>query len=64
MISDLSKKSYAFGCYTTYAIYVAIGVVTGGVWGYATILGLLLNGKIIDAMIPVFGKSVAVWANK
>ena len=64
MISDLSHKSYAFGCYTTYAIYVAIGVLTGGVLGYATVLGLVLNGKIIDTLIPVFAKSVAVWANK
>ncbi len=64
MIADLSKKSYAFGCYTTYAVYCIIGVITGGVWGYATILGLILNGKIIDSLIPVFAKSVAVWANK
>ncbi len=64
MIADLTKKSYAFGCYSLYAVYVAIGVLTGGVWGYATILGLVLNGKIIDTLIPVFGKSVAVWANK
>lgn len=64
MIADLTGKGYAFGCYSLYAVYVLIGVVTGGVWGYATILGLLLNGKIIDSLIPVFGKSVAVWANK
>ncbi len=64
MIADLTKKSYAFGCYSLYAVYVAIGIRTGGVWGYATILGLVLNGKIIDTLIPVFGKSVAVWANK
>ena len=64
MISDLAGKTYAFGCYSLYAIYVAIGIVTGGVWGYATILGLVLNGKIIDMLIPVFKKSVAVWANK
>ena len=64
MIADLTKKSYAFGCYSLYAVYVAIGVLTGGVWGYATILGLVLNGKIIDTLIPVFGKSVDVWANK
>ena len=64
MVSDLSKKSYAFGCYSIYAVYVIIGVLTGGVWGYATVLGLVLNGKIIDSMIPVFEKSVAVWANK
>ena len=64
MIADLTKKSYAFGCYSLYAVYVAIGILTGGVWGYATILGLVLNGKIIDTLIPVFGKTVAVWANK
>lgn len=64
MIADLTGKGYAFGCYSLYAVYALIGVVTGGVWGYATILGLLLNGKIIDSLIPVFGKSVAVWANK
>ena len=64
MISDLAGKTYAFGCYVLYAIYVAIGIVTGGVWGYATILSLVLNGKIIDMLLPVFSKSVAVWANK
>lgn len=64
MIADLTGKSYAFGCYSLYAVYTLIGVITGGVWGYATALGLLLNGKIIDSLIPVFAKSVAVWANK
>ena len=64
MIADLTGKSYAFGCYSRYAVYVLIGIITGGVWGYATILGLVLNGKIIDSLIPVFTKSVAVWANK
>ena len=64
MIGDLTHKSYAFGCYSLYAVYVIIGVLTGGVWGYATVLGLVLNGKIIDMLIPVFTKSVAVWANK
>ena len=64
MIGDLTGKSYAFGCYPLYAIYAAIGLLTGGVWGYATLMSLVLNGKIIDFMIPVFAKSVAVWANK
>ncbi|MBE6865857.1 MAG: hypothetical protein E7492_02725 [Ruminococcaceae bacterium] len=64
MIADLTGKSYAVGCYSLYAVYTLIGVITGGVWGYATVLGLLLNGKIIDILIPVFSKSVAVWANK
>lgn len=64
MIADLSGKSYAFGCYLLYAVYTIIGLLTGGVWGYATVLALLLNGKIIDCLIPVFTKSVAVWANK
>lgn len=64
MIVDLTGKSYAVGCYSLYAVYTLIGVITGGVWGYATVLGLVLNGKIIDSLIPVFTKSVAVWANK
>ena len=64
MIADLSGKSYAFGCYLLYVIYVAVGLLTGGVWGYATVLGLVLNGKLVDSLIPVFAKSVAVWANK
>ncbi|MBR5520383.1 MAG: hypothetical protein IKU54_00135 [Oscillospiraceae bacterium] len=64
MISDLAKKPYSFGCYTLYAIYVTIGILTGGVWGYATILALTISGKLIDAMLPVFTRTVAVWANK
>ncbi len=64
MISDLAGKTYSFGCYVLYAIYVAIGMVTGGVWGYATILSLVLNGKLIDMLLPMFTKTVAVWANK
>lgn len=64
MIADISHKSYAFGCYLCYAVYVVIGLLTGGVWGYATVLGLVLNGKIIDMLIPKFEKTVAVWANK
>ena len=64
MISDFAKKPYSFGCYVLYAIYVAIGMVTGGVWGYATIMSLVLNGKLIDFMIPFFTKTVNVWANK
>ena len=64
MISDMANKPYSFGCYILYAIYVAIGILTGGVWGYATILGLVLNGKLIDLMSPFFVKTVAVWANK
>lgn len=64
MISDMAGKTYAFGCYVLYAIYVAIGLVTGGVWGYATFLSLVLNGKIIDMMLPMFTKTLAVWANK
>ena len=64
MIGDLTGKTYAFGCYILYAVYAAIGLLTGGVWGYATFMSLILNGKIIDTLIPVFTKSVAVWANK
>lgn len=64
MIADFAHKTYAFGCYLLYAVYVAIGIATGGVWGYATILGLVLNGKVIDMLIPKFEKTVAVWANK
>ena len=51
------KKSYE-------TVGLAIGVITGGALGYATLMGLILNGKIIDTLIPVFTKSVAVWANK
>ncbi len=64
MISDIAHKPYSFGCYLLYAIYVVIGVLTGGVWGYATILSLVLNGKLIDLLIPFFTKTVNVWANK
>lgn len=62
MIGDLAHKSYAFGCYTLYIIYFSLGLLFGGVWGYATLMTLLLNGKMIDALTPVFRRSVARWA--
>lgn len=64
MIADLTCKSYAFGCNLLYLIFIIVGVRTKGVWGYATILALAINGKLIDALIPKFQKTVAVWANK
>lgn len=62
MIADLSKKTYAFGCYSLYIVYFALGLALGGVWGYATLMTLLLNGKMIDALTPVFRRSVGRWA--
>lgn len=63
MIGDLTKKSYAFGCYSLYVVYFTIGLLLGGVWGYATVMTLVLNGKVIDFLIPKFEKTVAKWAN-
>lgn len=64
MIGDLAHKSYAFGCYTLYIIYFSLGLLFGGVWGYATLMTLLLNGKMIDKLTPVFRKTVGAWANR
>lgn len=64
MIGDLAHKSYAFGCYTLYIIYFFLGLLLGGVWGYATLMTLLLNGKMIDKLTPVFRKTVGAWANR
>lgn len=64
MIGDIFNKTYAFGCYICYAVFFAAGLLLGGVWGYATVVALVLNGKVIDFLIPKFKNSVAVWAEK
>lgn len=62
MVGDIAHKGYAFGCYFMYTIYFVSGFFLGGVWGYATLMALLLNGKIIDFLMPKFKNTVAKWA--
>ena len=64
MIGDIFNKTYAFGCYICYAVFFTVGLLLGGVWGYATVVALVLNGKVIDFLIPKFKNTVAVWAEK
>lgn len=64
MIGDIFNKTYAFGCYICYAVFFTVGLLLGGVWGYATVIALVLNGKVIDFLIPKFKNTVAVWAEK
>lgn len=64
MIGDIFNKTYAFGCYICYAVFFTVGLLLGGVWGYATVAALILNGKVIDFLIPKFKNTVAVWAEK
>ena len=64
MIGDIFNKTYAFGCYICYAVFFTVGLLLGGVWGYATVVALVLNGKVIDFLTPKFKNTVAVWAEK
>ena len=64
MIGDIFNKTYAFGCYICYVVFFTVGILLGGVWGYATVVALVLNGKVIDFLIPKFKNTVAVWAEK
>ena len=64
MIGDIFNKTYAFGCYICYVVFFTVGLLLGGVWGYATVVALVLNGKVIDFLIPKFKNTVAVWAEK
>lgn len=64
MIGDIFNKTYAFGCYICYAVFFVVGLLLGGVWGYATVAALVINGKVIDFLIPKFKNTVAVWAEK
>lgn len=64
MIGDIFNKTYAFGCYICYVVFFTVGLLLGGVWGYATVAALVLNGKIINFLIPKFKNTVAVWAEK
>lgn len=64
MIGDIFNKTYAFGCYICYVVFFTVGLLLGGVWGYATVAALVLNGKVIDFLIPKFKNTVAVWAEK
>ena len=64
MIGDIFNKTYAFGCYICYAVFFTVGLLLGGVWGYATVVALVLNCKVIDFLIPKFKNTVAVWAEK
>lgn len=64
MIGDIFNKTYAFGCYICYAVFFTVGLLLGSVWGYATVVALVLNGKVIDFLIPKFKNTVAVWAEK
>ncbi len=63
-VCDKANKPYSFGCYVVYAVYFTLGFVTGGVWGYSTVLSLLLTGPIIDKFLDFFKPSIAAWANK
>ena len=64
MIGDIFNKTYAFGCYICYAVFFTVGLLLGGVWGYATVVALVLKGKVIEFLIPKFKNTVAVWAEK
>ena len=61
MICDFAKKQYSFGCYLLYIIYFSLGLILGGVWGYATIISLLFTGRVVDFMKPKFESTIGRW---
>lgn len=63
-VADMAGKGYSFGCYLMYAVFFTVGLILGGVWGYATLIALVFNGKMIDFMMPKFEKTVGRWANQ
>ena len=59
MICDFTNKPYSFACTLCYIMFFAIGFVLKGVWGYATLLSILLNGRLIDFFTKQFD-----WLNR
>ena len=59
MICDFANKPYSFACTLCYIMFFAIGFVLKGVWGYATLLSILLNGRLIDFFTKQFD-----WLNR
>lgn len=60
-ICDKANKGYSFGCYLLYIVYFSVGLLLGGVWGYATVISLLFTGKVVDFLMPKFKKTVGEW---
>lgn len=46
------KKSYKWGFYVVYAIFMVLGILFGGRWGIGTVISLVFTGLITDFMIP------------
>ncbi|MEG1782187.1 MAG: hypothetical protein RR253_02935, partial [Oscillospiraceae bacterium] len=60
-ICDITKKGYPFGCYLIYFIYFTIGLLLGGVWGYATLVSLFFTGRVVDFLMPKFKNTIGKW---
>lgn len=46
------KKSFKWGYYLVYAIFMALGILLGGRWGVGTVAALLVTGPVTDFMMP------------
>lgn len=53
-LAGLMHKSYKWGFYLLYAVFLLAGALLGGRWGVGTLISLLLTGAITDCMIPRF----------
>ncbi|MEG1863286.1 MAG: hypothetical protein RR198_06715 [Oscillospiraceae bacterium] len=60
-ICDITKRGYPFGCYLIYFIYFTIGLLLGGVWGYATLVSLFFTGRVVDFLMPKFKNTIGKW---
>lgn len=49
---DVIHKSYKWGFYTVYAIFLTTGILLGGVWGVGTIIAMVVTGLVTDLLLP------------
>lgn len=62
LVSDVLKSDYRKGFLVSSAFYLAVGILLGGVWGYATIVVLLGVGNVVNITTPFFEKTIAKWS--
>lgn len=55
-VTDKMKVSYKSAMYLVNGMMFCLGVAQGGVWGYATIVSLLLSGILFERFLKAFRK--------
>lgn len=63
-VCGIIKKSYKWGFYIVYALFMVAGILLGGTWGLGTVVALILTGFTADLLMPRTRALFTKWFTK